>query len=241
MANNQVEVLESIRDLLSGKDTKTSPEENVPAENDDDAEILDLTMLLNDDGSVTDLEAPNLENSENTEEEKVMATNDEKKGQDVLDEIDKLLADGDSGTAVASAPDAMDSFDNAAITDETVEIELATMKDNIAAEETSAEDDGFAPIEMPASQPAADDMEALISDAAAAQAKSAISELVSKAGKPATPVRASSPAPSFRNGDTVEDLVMEGLKPMLKIWLDENLPSLVEEIVQREIAKLIPR
>ena len=37
---------------------------------------------------------------------------------------------------------------------------------------------------------------------------------------------------------TLEDLVKELLKPMLKAWLDENLPPLVERLVKREIAKL---
>ena len=37
---------------------------------------------------------------------------------------------------------------------------------------------------------------------------------------------------------TLEEVVMELLKPMLKAWLDENLPPLVEHLVKREIVKL---
>jgi len=37
---------------------------------------------------------------------------------------------------------------------------------------------------------------------------------------------------------TLEDLVKELLRPMLKQWLDANLPPLVERLVQREISKL---
>ncbi len=37
---------------------------------------------------------------------------------------------------------------------------------------------------------------------------------------------------------TLEEVVMELLKPMLKAWLDENLPPLVERLVKREIVKL---
>ena len=37
---------------------------------------------------------------------------------------------------------------------------------------------------------------------------------------------------------TLEDLVKEMLRPMLKDWLDSNLPPLVERLVQRYIAKL---
>ncbi len=37
---------------------------------------------------------------------------------------------------------------------------------------------------------------------------------------------------------TLEKVVMELFKPMLKAWLDENLPPLVERLVKREIVKL---
>ena len=37
---------------------------------------------------------------------------------------------------------------------------------------------------------------------------------------------------------TVEDLVKEVLRPMLKDWLDHNLPSLVEEIVRAQIERV---
>src|SRR5687767_2590317 len=37
------------------------------------------------------------------------------------------------------------------------------------------------------------------------------------------------------NARTLEDLVKEMLKPMLKSWLDENLPTLVERLVRAEI------
>lgn len=37
---------------------------------------------------------------------------------------------------------------------------------------------------------------------------------------------------------TVEDLMKEMLRPMLKAWLDDNLPSLVERLVQDEIERV---
>ncbi len=39
-------------------------------------------------------------------------------------------------------------------------------------------------------------------------------------------------------GDTLEGIVKELLKPMLKGWLDENLPGLVERLVEQEIQKM---
>lgn len=40
------------------------------------------------------------------------------------------------------------------------------------------------------------------------------------------------------DGRTVEDLIRELLRPMLKGWLDENLPGVVEKLVQREIERV---
>lgn len=45
-------------------------------------------------------------------------------------------------------------------------------------------------------------------------------------------------SPPFRAGDTVEDLVLEALRPMLKNWLDANLPLLVERAVEKEIKRI---
>jgi cell pole-organizing protein PopZ len=41
-----------------------------------------------------------------------------------------------------------------------------------------------------------------------------------------------------QNARTLEDLVREMLRPMLKSWLDDNLPGLVERIVRSEIERV---
>ena len=41
------------------------------------------------------------------------------------------------------------------------------------------------------------------------------------------------------NGNrTIEDLVKEVMRPMIKEWLDDNLPALVERVVRREVERL---
>jgi cell pole-organizing protein PopZ len=40
---------------------------------------------------------------------------------------------------------------------------------------------------------------------------------------------------------SLEDVVRDALRPVLKSWLDENLPELVERIVQAEIERVIRR
>ena len=43
------------------------------------------------------------------------------------------------------------------------------------------------------------------------------------------------------NNQTLEGIVKELLRPMLKDWLDENLAPMVQRIVEREVAKLAGR
>jgi cell pole-organizing protein PopZ len=40
-------------------------------------------------------------------------------------------------------------------------------------------------------------------------------------------------------GVTLEDIVRESLKPLLREWLDCNLPDLVERLVRKEIERLV--
>jgi uncharacterized protein len=47
--------------------------------------------------------------------------------------------------------------------------------------------------------------------------------------------------PETAGSDTLEGLVRELLKPMLRDWLDSNLPRIVEELVAREIARITSR
>jgi cell pole-organizing protein PopZ len=70
-------------------------------------------------------------------------------------------------------------------------------------------------------------MEQIVSaDAAAAsrQALSSLSRLIVK--------------PDIAGADTLEGLVREMLKPMLKDWLDAHLPEIVERVVAQEVARI---
>ena len=46
---------------------------------------------------------------------------------------------------------------------------------------------------------------------------------------------------STRGGPTLEDMVREELRPLLKTWLDTNLPALVERLVRAEIERVVGR
>jgi cell pole-organizing protein PopZ len=45
--------------------------------------------------------------------------------------------------------------------------------------------------------------------------------------------------PDANSDGTLEGLVREMLRPMLREWMDANLPGLVEDMVAREIAKIM--
>lgn len=42
-------------------------------------------------------------------------------------------------------------------------------------------------------------------------------------------------------GKTLEDIVTEMLRPMVKEWLDANLPAIVEEKVEEEVQRVARR
>ena len=42
----------------------------------------------------------------------------------------------------------------------------------------------------------------------------------------------------MQNGGLIEDSVREMLRPMLKTWLDDNLPGIVERLVRQEIERM---
>lgn len=97
----------------------------------------------------------------------------------------------------------------------------------------------------PAGDPSFDDGDferGLLSRAAAGAATDALSRLDQAVAAPMAPERPKRPAPaaspSFSGGLTVEQLVAETLKPILRDWLDENLPAMVEDMVQAEIQRL---
>jgi cell pole-organizing protein PopZ len=82
----------------------------------------------------------------------------------------------------------------------------------------------------------------LVAAAVAGAASSAFARL-NQAVQESVPLPAAGePGPAVSaNGKTIEDLVKEMLRPMLKDWLDRNLPAIVERYVEREVVRLTRR
>lgn len=89
------------------------------------------------------------------------------------------------------------------------------------------------PEATPAPEPAYD---ALVGESAAASAASAFAGLAASFKKPeAAPAGGDM---SFVSGNTVEAMVAEMLRPLLKDWLDNNLPGIVQAAVQKEVERI---
>lgn len=74
----------------------------------------------------------------------------------------------------------------------------------------------------------------LISEAVTAEVASALGPLVRSMGLERS-------VPVSRGGLSLEEIVREEMRPMLKSWLDSHLPNLVERVVRAEIERLIDR
>ena len=92
-----------------------------------------------------------------------------------------------------------------------------------------------APAPKPAPKPMPMPVEEKIISDEAVEVSASMLDRLKQQERPARPRDDSMP---FRSGYTVEDLVVEALKPMLKEWLDANLPALVEDLVDREIRRI---
>jgi cell pole-organizing protein PopZ len=80
------------------------------------------------------------------------------------------------------------------------------------------------------SDPVSEGEDSLVSEDAAAASRQSLAAL--------SALKERSEAPPAGDGP-LEAVVREMLKPMLKDWLDRHLPELVEELVTREIARIV--
>ncbi len=188
------EILQSIKRIIS-EETDEKPASPQPQ---DDEDVLELTELVKDDGSVESIRGA--------------------AEADVLESIDRQME-------VTSVP----------IIQEKVELEAVEMQ---MPEEPEAHVQPEPELEAVTIEAVSD--ESLISDntvKASSEKLDRLREVVSEADA----VRPAISSPYFRSGSTVEDLVLEALKPMLKDWLELNLPELVERIVEKEVRRISGR
>jgi uncharacterized protein len=91
------------------------------------------------------------------------------------------------------------------------------------------------PAAKPVEQAPVDEDERLVSQRAASAAAGALSGLQAATRRPETPRGLMGLGNA---GMTLEEIVRAEMRPILKAWLDEHLPPLVERLVQREIKRI---
>ena len=148
---------------------------------------------------------------------------------DILASIRRILnedeaAPGATAVAGAAAP--------AGSPEEPIELTEAMMvQPSAPAMPASDPAPSLAAAEEPATPP---DAGALVAPTVAAATTAAVGKLLrAVAQERATPVH--------RGGPTIEDVVREELRPLLKEWLDQHLPPLVERLVRVEIERVVGR
>lgn len=104
-----------------------------------------------------------------------------------------------------------------------------TPQDDVLQDEDSADDDVLE-LDEPLA-PAADLGPPLLDEDVAGHSREALEQL--------STIAASVPAAVQVN--PLEDMVREMLRPVLKQWLDEHLPRIVDEHVKREISRITGR
>ena len=97
---------------------------------------------------------------------------------------------------------------------------------------------GSSPQELPPAMPSTPahtpDPHALVAPEAAAAAASSVGALMrTLASERSTALQ--------RGGPTIEDLVRDEIRVLLKQWLDQHLPPLVERLVRAEIERVVSR
>jgi cell pole-organizing protein PopZ len=108
--------------------------------------------------------------------------------------------------------------------------ELRTAADPAPPEENAGADDDILELDQPLA-PEAELGPPLLDDEVAGHSRDALEQLQT--------VAATIPAAPAVN--PLEDMVREMLRPILKQWLDEHLPQVVDEHVKREITRITGR
>ncbi|MEN8196030.1 MAG: DUF2497 domain-containing protein [Pseudomonadota bacterium] len=91
------------------------------------------------------------------------------------------------------------------------------------------------PVDQPAPEAGEEAIREIVSETATNATATALGELTRAMDEKTNKLKVGS-------GDvSIADMVKELIRPMLREWLDENLPGIVERVVRREIQKLVDR
>lgn len=154
--------------------------------------------------------------------------------EEILSSIKRVIAEGDSATASPrarrtavprGAPAPRADFD------EILELSDPVLDDHQLTYRAQIAQENAMPMGSPSTPESfADKIEPIVSDHAVEAMRGPLETLSRLVVKP-----------EVQGSDTLEGMVREMLKPMLRDWLDANLPQLVESMVAKEIARITGR
>jgi uncharacterized protein len=155
--------------------------------------------------------------------------------EDILASIRRILSEDEVTAPGAAVPQSQSSQpEEPPASDGVLVLDPAMMvskpPERFAAEPASIP----APVPQAAPAVAAIEPQALIAPQAAAAAASSVDSLVRALAAERT-------MQVHSGGPTIEDIVREELRPLLKAWLDEHLPPMVERLVRVEIERVVGR
>lgn len=157
--------------------------------------------------------------------------------EDEAEEILDLSAFAEESPSMSEQPADATAESFAAPNHPTVEKDQAADDGNMAFD-LGLEDSSMSemtPLDTPIDDTPAVAGEALVSDKSASAATAAMAKLAA----------AADPAPTetqlWVGARTIEQVVEDLMRPMLKTWLDQNLPRLVERLVEKELARMARR
>ena len=204
------EILSSIRKIIADDDAP-APEPEAEAE-----AVTDVDSMFEDDAEdLTTVES----------EDDVLAAISQSM-EDLSDEVaPELEAAEDDGLDFVVEEDNFESFE---------ETDFEGVEDFVEAEAEPVEDT-FEPAPEPQPEPVIEEEAPMVAKTAPLTDTATVTAAAGALGKLLTNVEFGEEA---GGATTIEGLVREMMRPMLKEWLDENLPGIVEKHVEAEVQRI---
>jgi cell pole-organizing protein PopZ len=155
--------------------------------------------------------------------------------EEILASIRRIIAEDGEQPAAAAPVAAAAQPAAAAKGEEILELTEVVQEEPAAPDRPEPAPARNAPDAEPPPVPGADPGR-LVSEAVAAASLAALSQIHQLAPREE---KRMSDIPLGEGRRTIEDMVREMLRPLLKEWLDSNLPHLVERVVQEEVSRLV--
>ncbi len=125
--------------------------------------------------------------------------------------------------------------------DQSMEDILASIKRVISADLDAARKLPLPPAPSTSAAAPGDDDVLELGDPPAGTGENLVSGATAEASKAALAALSGLSVDPKADANTLDGLVREMLRPMLKQWLDANLPEIVERVVTREVARVVGR